>query len=318
MSVITPRGGYSDDALWRAGVLAVDAQKLFGDAREKNCVAGAEAARASVSGEQHAKQVPAVLAQSAAIPDKATTPDTIATVAPDAKPIAKLPPPAVVAETKPAATKTTGVLAGRPTTAVSIRDIRRAVLPDVVRIVIEMDGEPTFHEERIADPMRIFVDLTPTVLPGARRQDAALRRRQRCRAPDSHGATSRQRDAHVLEAAGVSSYSVSALQSMRLVIDCIRETPANVVTNTVLAAKAPLLPSRLLAPPQCAIDYRHAANARDTAACRCGYPAEPVRHQWRRRTARCRRARRRRRSAGQNMDGSFSIARQLGWASPGS
>src|ERR1700704_4052205 len=44
-----------------------------------------------------------------------------------------------------------------------ITNIRRTPIPDGVRIVIEMDAEvASFHQERIAGPSRIFVDLAST------------------------------------------------------------------------------------------------------------------------------------------------------------
>ena len=33
------------------------------------------------------------------------------------------------------------------------------VLPDAVRVIIELDGEVSFHDERLANPLRVFVDL---------------------------------------------------------------------------------------------------------------------------------------------------------------
>jgi hypothetical protein len=35
------------------------------------------------------------------------------------------------------------------------------VLPDAVRIIIELDGEVAFQQERIAGPDRVFLDLSP-------------------------------------------------------------------------------------------------------------------------------------------------------------
>jgi len=308
-----PASGYSDDALWRAGVLAVDAQKLFGDAREKATASRVLRLLArEYPKSKYAKQVTTVLAQSAAIPDKATPPDTITTVVPDAKPVAKVPPPPTVAETRPAATKTTGVLPGRPMTTVSIRDIRRAVLPDVVRIVIEMDGEPAFHEERIADPMRIFVDLTPTALPPALvdktlRFDGdsdVVRQIRTGRHPDNATRI-------VLEAAGVSSYSVYPLYSpYRLVIDCIRETPAAATskTNTALPVKPPpaavaVTPSATVTPPMPVTPPPVVAVVRPSpppVAAIATAPLPPAT------------APPPPEAAAKNMDGSFSMARQLG------
>ena len=118
------------------------------------------------------------------------------------------------------------------------------MLPDAVRITIELDAEVPFHEERIQDPARVFVDL-----PGTRavaslvdqtirfESDADIVRQVRVgRHPNN---TTRV----VLDAAGVTSYSVYPLYSpYRLVIDCVR-VPAAVaaaaMTDTVLARVPP-------------------------------------------------------------------------------
>jgi N-acetylmuramoyl-L-alanine amidase len=314
-----PASGYSDDALWRAGLLAVDAQKLFGDPREKATVSRVLRLLArEYPTSKYAKQVTAVLAQSAAIPEKAAAPEIISAALPDTPPPTKAAAPALSSKaatattattattTTTTATKTTGILPTRPGPSVAIREIRRAVLPDVVRIVIEMDGEPAFHEERIADPMRIFVDLTPTTLPPALvdktlRFDGdndVVRQIRTGRHPDNSTRI-------VLEAAGVSSYSVYPLYSpYRLVIDCIRESsgaapavsrtltpaPSAIVASTVPTA-APLIVTTPVSqphpapPPVAAISTAPLPPA--TAPPPPGAPAK-------------------------NMDGTFSIARQLG------
>ena len=56
---------------------------------------------------------------------------------------------------------------------VVIRAINRVVLPEVVRIVVELDGEVPFHHERIENPARVFVDLPGTQITPALR-DAVL------------------------------------------------------------------------------------------------------------------------------------------------
>jgi len=105
-----------------------------------------------------------------------------------------------------------------------IKDIRRTVLPDAVRITIELDGEVPFRDEWIADPSRVFVDLAGT--RAAQKlfdqtirfeSDADVVRQVRIgRHPNS---TTRV----VLDVAGVAGYSVYPLYNpFRLVIDCVR------------------------------------------------------------------------------------------------
>ena len=43
-----------------------------------------------------------------------------------------------------------------------LKAIRRTVLPDVVRIAIELDREVEYHSDQIDDPDRVFVDLRTT------------------------------------------------------------------------------------------------------------------------------------------------------------
>ncbi len=47
---------------------------------------------------------------------------------------------------------------------VTIRSIRRTLQPDVVRVTLELDNEVPFHEERLSNPARMFVDLKGTKL----------------------------------------------------------------------------------------------------------------------------------------------------------
>src|SRR5204862_2376146 len=124
----------------------------------------------------------------------------------------------------------------------TIRGIRRIILPDAVRIVIELDAEVLFHEERIASPDRVFLDLTPaSATPSLRNQtlrfqgDADVVRQVRL------GRHENRTTRVVLDAGGVATYSVYALYNpYRLVIDCVRGNAPEAVL--------PLLSARLLAP----------------------------------------------------------------------
>src|SRR5512138_2946743 len=124
-----PASGYSDNALWQAGCLALDAFAKFGQAADKE--AGIRLLRrlaASYPSSKLVAQVPDILA-------KITEPAATTGVVPGAAPVGRI---------------------------ATIKDIRRSVLPDAVRITIELDGEVPFHDERIPDPARVFVDLPGT------------------------------------------------------------------------------------------------------------------------------------------------------------
>jgi N-acetylmuramoyl-L-alanine amidase len=111
---------------------------------------------------------------------------------------------------------------------VTIRAIRRLVLPDAVRIVVELDGEvPEFHDERLANPVRVFVDL-PSTQPVSELVDKTIRFEsdgdvvRQVRLGRHPNTTTRV----VVDASGISSYSVYPLYSpYRLVIDFVKDAP---------------------------------------------------------------------------------------------
>jgi N-acetylmuramoyl-L-alanine amidase len=227
-----PASGYSDNALWQAGHLALDAFWRFGQAQDKDtCVRLLQRLVVAYPTSKLTKQVPAELRQAAVAGPRAAT----ATVpAPEPSPATASGTDARVAPPRPAS----GSIA-------TIRDIRRSVLPDAVRVTIELDGEVPFRDERIPDPSRVFLDL-PGTRPAAALLDRTLRfesdadivRQVRLgRHPNN---TTRV----VLDADGVTSYSVYPLYNpYRLVIDCVRgkavET-AGVRGKTVETAAASL------------------------------------------------------------------------------
>ena len=133
----------------------------------------------------------------------------------------------------------------------TIKDIRRSVLPDAVRVIIELDREVPFHDERIPDPLRVFVDLPgtraiPTLADHTIRYelDADIVRQVRLgRHPNN---TTRV----VLDATDVSSYSVYPLYDpFRIVIDCVRTTAVHTAAPVPSRPPTPpLLIARSLAP----------------------------------------------------------------------
>ena len=133
----------------------------------------------------------------------------------------------------------------------TIKDIRRSVLPDAVRVIIELDREVPFHDERIPDPMRVFVDLPGTRAAASLTDqtiryelDADIVRQIRLGRHPNH--TTRV----VLDAADVSSYSVYPLyEPFRIVIDCVRSTAGQTAAPASVRQSAPLsLVARSLAP----------------------------------------------------------------------
>jgi N-acetylmuramoyl-L-alanine amidase len=125
----------------------------------------------------------------------------------------------------------------------TIKDIRRATMHDIVRVVIELDREVVFHDEHLDGPSRVFVDL-PATQAAAPLKDQTLRFDtdgdlvHQVRIGRHPGNTTRV----VLDTEGVSSYSIYPLYSpYRLVIDCLRpstEPAAEMGPATRLPSKA--------------------------------------------------------------------------------
>jgi N-acetylmuramoyl-L-alanine amidase len=273
-----PAAAFSDNALWAAGKLSLDAFRKFRDRVDKDTGTRLlQTLAADYPSSSFAKQVPAALAAVSQIAPQASTPTAATSATAAAAPTAATP--ATTAMSAKGATSATasatatnsgsplptptgatgGAQAAPPAQApsqasrarskiITIKDIRRASLADVVRIVIELDGEVLFEEDRLEDPARVFVDLASTdqaaelverTQPGGRAGERVLRfdgdsdlvRQVRI------GKHTNSVTRVVLDATGVSSYSVYPLYSpYRLVIDCIRANPA---AGTAVASAKP-------------------------------------------------------------------------------
>jgi N-acetylmuramoyl-L-alanine amidase len=251
-----PASGYSDDALWRAGLVSLDAFTKFGDPRDRDASIRLLRTLASqYPSSSLVKHVPEVLALLGGGPGAPgapggidTKPLPVAAKPADApKPQAPALPAPVPAAVQPA--PGTAVTPGAK--LATIKNIQRAVLPDVVRITIELDAETTFHEERLDGPSRVFVDFAST------RTTAALQDKTLRFDGDSDPVHQIRIGRHddnvtriVLDAIGVSTYSVYPIyQPYRLVIDCIRAPRVTTPEQTVMAAPVRQPATRAVVPP---------------------------------------------------------------------
>ena len=106
----------------------------------------------------------------------------------------------------------------------TIRAVRRDVLPEAVRITVELDREVPFYQERLDNPSRVFLDLggtntVPSLVDAVFKYDTDVVREIRLGRPQNK--TTRL----VVDLAGVSRFSVYTLYSpYRIVIDCERES----------------------------------------------------------------------------------------------
>jgi N-acetylmuramoyl-L-alanine amidase len=175
--------------------------------------------------------------------------------------------------TSPFAAKAPGVIAGldraatparassapassrsAPTTVATITGIQRTVLPDSIRVVISLDAAVSFRDERLANPDRVYVDISPTRLaPGlvdqTLRFDGDTYPVRQIRTGRHPNDTSRI----VLEAAGVASCHVHAMDGPhRVVIECLPRTAMSPPARTAAPAVTPLAPVAAAPPPAAA------------------------------------------------------------------
>ena len=205
-----PTSGYADNALWQAANLAETAYQRFNRAQDRD--RALKMYRWLVEEYPASGFVKQANAKMAAL---------VAPVAPVA-PAALAAPVALVA----------------PADRATLTAIQRVVLPDAVRITLELDREVAYHEERLAGPNRLFFDLknvqlTPALTDKVLSYGSDVVNKIRVgRHPDN---TVRV----VLDFQDVSKYSVFTLYSpFRLVIDAERLVARTVATPTVVAPLA--------------------------------------------------------------------------------
>ncbi len=208
-----PRSGYCDNALWQAAELSAILWSTFGEDADRR-----RAARLHTMLTREYPTSPFVSrSRTAARRLNAATRAPASARAPSA------PAPAPArAEAPPAGP-------APPADGVAlVRDIRRVVLPDAIRVIVELDREVPFQQDRIADPDRVFVDLrrarvtSDVRLPQAF-DEGYVRQIRVGQHPDD---TVRV----VLDVDGAARHSVFALYSpYRLVIDCERRPSPQVM-----------------------------------------------------------------------------------------
>ena len=235
MSRLFPSSGYGDNALWQGAVLAADAFWQFGDATDR------------------ATALRLFSALTMRFPSSALT----TKVASQTKRLqdARL---TAAAERRAEASAS----AARPTTAASpslptglaalpapLTGITREVLPEVLRIVIQLGKEVAFYDERIDGPPRVFLDLQNTraieplkdaVIPFP---DDVVKQVRIGRQPNS-------RTRVVLDLKGDARYSVYTLYDpYRIVVDFERKRAMGAAVEPKLAVAPDTKPLPIVAAP---------------------------------------------------------------------
>jgi N-acetylmuramoyl-L-alanine amidase len=222
-----PASGYADNALWQAANLATLAFERFGEEKDRKSSARL---LAHLAREYPSSKLAAQAAASA--PPAAPAPP------PAPAPAAPTDSPAPVEKTSGA-----DVPAPARNQIVTLRDITRTVLPDGVRITVDLESEVPYHQEEITNPRRLFFDLRG-VKTASTLQDASLRFEDDVVKEVRLGRHPRNTTRLVVDLEGVSSYSVYPLYGpYRLVIDFRRAAAASP------AHASPSVPAPAVLPP---------------------------------------------------------------------
>ena len=182
-----PRSGFSDNALWQAAGLALEAFERYREPADQQ------------RGERLLQMLANEYPSSALVSRVSTR-------------LAALAPPPPTDSSEPA-----------DVGAVSLRSVTRETLSDVVRVTLELEDEVPYVSDRLDGPARLYFDLDGTdAVPGLLNatlpfDDGDVIREIRL------GRHPEQTTRVVLDLEGVESYSVYALYSpYRLVVDSVR------------------------------------------------------------------------------------------------
>jgi N-acetylmuramoyl-L-alanine amidase len=168
-----PASGYCDNALWQGGNVAMLAYQRFGDEADRKTAS--RLFNQLVKGYPSSKLVRGAR-EALAAPTPAPAAVSATSAPTEGEPAPAPSDPDAVTRKKASATvdtqKSGSDPAGRGLTA--LKDVQRAVLPNGVRVVVNLDAEVAYHQEEITSPRRLFFDLKGVKAPPSL-QDATLK-----------------------------------------------------------------------------------------------------------------------------------------------
>jgi N-acetylmuramoyl-L-alanine amidase len=241
-----PTSGYSDNALWQGAMLSADAFWQFGEAADRQTARRLfEALRSRFPSSSLIRGIPDQLTR---LERARPTPPRPATTVAGAR----------AADVRTVAASS----ASDPSQAYpsTLEDIRREVLPDVLRVTLVLAHERPYVSQRLEDPSRLYIDLQHTRTLYSLKDsdltfDGDVVRRIRV------GSHEGERTRVVLDLDGAGPTSVYPLyHPYRLVIDVGRTRPA-ASPEVVLAATARTPARTDPAPPAAAPPAPAAANS---------------------------------------------------------
>jgi len=278
-----PASGYSDNALWQAGNLALLAYERFGQAPDKRNAArflkllkeqyptsslaprvddvlqAAEALQPAAPMAPPSRLQRSMPAPNAAIPTTIAPPDQPSPTAPALRGNTTKADAGSGTEESAAGHKDGPADgrkddAGTPGAPNLIRDITRTPLPDGTRVTIAMDSESNFRAERLENPRRVFFDLKGTRAVTAL-QDATIKFTEDVVREVRLGRHPQNTTRIVFDMEGVDGYSVFMLYNpFRLVIDFKAAGAAKPVVPALGSTPPPValvasLPASPMTPP---------------------------------------------------------------------
>ncbi|HEY6614094.1 MAG TPA: AMIN domain-containing protein, partial [Vicinamibacterales bacterium] len=213
MSRQFPSSAYMDNALWQGALLAADAFWTFGEAEDKTTALemfselGSRFPKSSLVKDlpPHVKRL------------KAAKPTPVPALA-AAAPVTTAPAAAAPVATMPVSSRV--ATSGRVTNA--LKTVKREVLPDALRITLELGEEVTFRSDRLDAPPRVFIDFENT-RPVEAIKDATIPFPDDVVRKVRIGRQTESRTRVVMDLAGAGRYSVYTLYNpYRVVIDFTR------------------------------------------------------------------------------------------------
>jgi len=223
-----PASGYCDNALWQAANVASLAYERFGDDADRRTAS--RLLTLLKTGYPASKLLPQASDTLASLDKRTPGSDLDFRSAPVTGPKPPVPDGAQKSRSDPA-----------PAGVATLKDVRRTVLSDGVRITVELDAETAYHQEEIANPRRLFFDLR-NVKAAPALQDTSLKFDDDVVKEIRLGRHPQNTTRLVMDMEGVGGYTVYPLYApYRLVID-VRRT----VSSTPIAAAhpAPSVPER--------------------------------------------------------------------------
>jgi N-acetylmuramoyl-L-alanine amidase len=268
-----PSSGYCDNALWQGANLSLLAYERYGDATDW----------------QRGRRLLSQLKDQYPASSLASRVDGVLRQFEAAK----------LAQSAPRNAAVPAVVRSEPDAAVAtIKEIKRALVPDGVRVTIELDGESLFHQERLENPRRLFFDLRST-RAAASLQDATIKYSDGPVKQIRLGRRATNTTRVVLDLQGIDNYSVFTLYNpFRVIVDLkaglagAANTVATTGTEVSTTPMPPLTRELKLDDPAVATARPDVPTVKRDAPPPLGGPIPTV--------------------PSANLNGQFSLARQLG------